>query len=229
MGRAVIRDVKAAYLASFSGDLVEGTFALPRFYQDQVALIPENAPFRANVIVSPPRTRSYTKAITAGIKKLLFDVPPGLPTTPNVKSDLEVDGFSEDDIASEDTPPGARSFGPPELLELSYPKTKDEQIVNTALIDFLNALIVHRNFKLGWTLFRKSFEADFGHGSFEARTDGCLEVSREKESKTYAIVEAKPMLRAKERILISKPEGAEMVAWIKAEQDLPGFVRSCGR
>jgi hypothetical protein len=67
------------------------------------------------------------------------------------------------------------SPGPADIAHLMYPQTKDEQIVNTALVDFLNALSMHFLQASAWTLHRKSFKAAFEHASFEARTDGYLE------------------------------------------------------
>ncbi|PYI00548.1 hypothetical protein BO78DRAFT_434330 [Aspergillus sclerotiicarbonarius CBS 121057] len=132
----------------------EGTFSLPQFYQKQVALIPDDIPFRPNVTL------------------------------------------------------------------------KRQQIVNTALVDFLNAFIIHYKLRVYWTLYRKPFIAKFENGAFEARTDGCLE---DRASKTYAIVEVKPMLREKEVVRISMQETAEMVAWIKCDPDPKEFSSSCGR
>ncbi|KAB8200084.1 hypothetical protein BDV34DRAFT_230615 [Aspergillus parasiticus] len=153
---------------------------------------------------------------------------PDPPSSPNTKSGFEFDDTPVDS-AAKGTPLGERSYGPQELLDLNYPKTKDEQIVNTALVDFLNAFIIHRNFGSCWMLHRKPFVADFEHGSFEARTDGYLEGEDSKSLKTYAIVEVKPMLRTIHLERISMQEAAEMVAWIKAEPDPAGFVSSCGR
>ncbi|OGM39915.1 hypothetical protein ABOM_011311 [Aspergillus bombycis] len=216
------------YLASFSSDLKEGTFALPRFYQKQAAHIPMNATFRPNVTVSPPRRSTRLKDLATGIKKLSFDAPNEPPVTPRAQSPVEFNDTPAEGSATKETPPWERSHGPQELLDLNYPKTKDEQIVNTALIDFLNAFVIHRNFGSYWTLHRKPFVASFRHGSFEARTDGCLEGGDSESLKTYAIVEVKPMLRRNQLARIAMQEAAEMVAWIKAEPDPTGFVSSCG-
>ncbi|PIG80682.1 hypothetical protein AARAC_007784 [Aspergillus arachidicola] len=199
----------ADYLASFSSELKEGTFALPRFYQ--------NKSLSSHIML-------YFGPM---LQSLSFDVPNEPPSTRNTKSGFESDDTSLDSTAK-DTPLGERSYGPQELLNLNYPKTKDEQIMNTALVDFLNAFIIHRNFGSCWTLHRKPFVADFEHGSFEARTDGCLEGEDSESLKTYAIVEVKPMLRTIHLERISMQEAAEMVAWIKAEPDPSGFVSSCG-
>lgn len=56
----------------------------------------------------------------------------------------------------------------------AYPKTKDEQTVNAALIDFLNAFIVHCGLSVQWTLHRKLFVGNFAEGTLKARNDECL-------------------------------------------------------
>ncbi|OOF90468.1 hypothetical protein ASPCADRAFT_179013 [Aspergillus carbonarius ITEM 5010] len=210
-----------AYLNSFSDELGEGTFALPRFYQKQVVRIPHDTEFRPNVAISPiaHRTRGQLKRIEEGVRKLTFETPTKPPTTPVLKPELE-----HDEITPE-TPPEKRSYGPQELLNLNFPRTKDEQIVNTALVDFLNAFTIHMDVHCHWTLYRKPFVADFGSASFEARTDGCLE---DGGPKTFAIVEVKPMMRFRQSDRISMQEAAEIVAWIKCEPDPDDFTSSCG-
>lgn len=133
----------------------------------------------------------------------------GAPQTPLLKmySDCDAeDIFGEE----EDTPEVPNSYGPPELLDLTFPKTKDEQIVNTALIDFSNAFIVHGDFAVQWSLYRKPFIAEFAKASVEARTDGCLE--EVDSEKIHAIVEVKPIIRAKAQLAIAMQEAAQMVA-----------------
>ncbi|KAE8388002.1 hypothetical protein BDV23DRAFT_195428 [Aspergillus alliaceus] len=123
----------ADLLAPFSSEAKEGSFALSRFYQKQVAHIPSDVIFRPIVSVSLPRTRGQLKSIAAGIEKLSFDVPTEPLSTRIVKPEAESDDSSEEDSATEDTPPGERSHGSQELLDLNYPRTKDEHIVNTVL------------------------------------------------------------------------------------------------
>ncbi|PWY86572.1 hypothetical protein BO94DRAFT_624752 [Aspergillus sclerotioniger CBS 115572] len=218
------------YCNSFSSDVEnEGIFALAQFYQKQVALIPDDLPFRSNLIISSVahHIRSRMRGLVSGIQKLSFETPTKPPSTPpNPPSTLGRGSEEElDDSTFEETPPGQRSYGPKELLDLSYPRTKDEQIVNTALVDLLNAFIIPYKLPVYWTLHRKQFIATFENGHFEARTDGCLE---DRRSETYAIVEVKPMLRERESIRIQMQESAEMVAWIKSDPDPDGFLSSCG-
>jgi hypothetical protein len=103
------------------------------------------------------------------------------------------------------------SPGPEEIAHLMYPQTKDEQIVNTAPVDFLNALSMHFPHASDWTLHRRYFKATFQHASFEARTDGYLEDGGSSQT-ARALIEVKPMLREKKRNPICMQEAAQMIA-----------------
>ncbi|EEQ89882.2 uncharacterized protein BDCG_05002 [Blastomyces dermatitidis ER-3] len=77
-----------------------------------------------------------------------------------------------------------------ELANGLYPPVIDEQIVNTALIIFLNAISIEcYGMEAEWPLHRKSFK--FGQ-HFEAETDGHLSIFDKKGSLSRAIVEVKP-------------------------------------
>ncbi|PWY87803.1 hypothetical protein BO94DRAFT_574909 [Aspergillus sclerotioniger CBS 115572] len=197
------------------------TIQLEQYLMLRVARIPHDTEFRPNVAISPiaHRTRGQLKRVEEGVRKLTFETPTKPPSTPVLKPELE-----HDEVTPE-TPPEKRSYGPQELLDLNFPRTKDEQIVNTALIDFLNAFTIHMNVQSHWTLYRKPFVANFRSASFEARTDGCLE---DGGPKTFAIVEVKPMVRFKQSNRISMQEAAEIVAWIKCEPDPDDFTSGCG-
>lgn len=95
-----------------------------------------------------------------------------------------------------------------------FPPTKDEQIVNTALVVFLNALTMHFDIsdRFSWTPHRKGFIADFEEASFEARVDGYLQDNQENH---YALIEVKPVIRGNKQNLIQMQESAQMVGWIK--------------
>ena len=74
----------------------------------------------------------------------------------------------DDDESPGSSPSSGPSLGlsPPntisrEMDRILYPPTRDEQIVNTALIVFLNALTMHFDFYSNWTLHRKPFIATF--------------------------------------------------------------------
>lgn len=217
-----------SYCASFSGRLPEGSFALPRFYQKQVSRVPEHGSFNSDVVAGPPtpisgRTRSH---LIARLRETsLNDTPSKPPKTPPSKQYRldEEEGEEEE----EETPWQPKSYGPLELLDKTFPKTKDEQIVNTALVDFLNAFIVHRGSPVQWTLYRKPFIADFAKASIEARTDGCLEEVN-SENHVHALVEVKPVLKIKASFTIAMQEAAQMVTWIKTHPDPKEITYSRG-
>lgn len=217
------------YYSKFNDRRLQGTFALPRFYQKQASrVLQDTCKFDVTAVPSPisKHTRQQAK-INAGVSKLSLETPSKQPKTPRTPTS----GWSLDDehdlLESDDTPPEQRSYGPEELLDKDYPKTKDEQIVNTALIDFLNAFIVHLDLPVQWSLYRKPFTANFNMASLEARTDGCLEETDAK-AKVHALVEVKPLLRIKAPLAIAMQEAAQMVAWIKSAPDPVGFKYSCG-
>ncbi|RJE26822.1 hypothetical protein PHISCL_00847 [Aspergillus sclerotialis] len=112
----------------------------------------------------------------------------------------------------EDMPLKSDTPGPRELWHLIHPPTKDEQIVNTALINFLTALILHHPFSSRWYLHRIPFKVDVKDASFEARTDGYLE--DRATGKVRALVEVKAAHREDKRKQICMQEAAQMVGWI---------------
>ena len=237
-----------AYCESFhQGQILEGTFALPKFYQEQAASISssiENSN-NLNIVFTPisKRTCAQTQKTTEAFKRLVLETPTKPSKRPVQELKLELSDeeelfFDEDGLelghesAEEtETPPGQRSYGPSELVNVMFPKTKDEQIVNTALIDFLNAFIIHRKLPVQWTLHRRPFKAIFQDTAYKARTDGCLEDTG-PQGKVYALVEVKPAMRGAKRvpsIPIAMQEAAQMVAWIKSDPDPSDFKHSCGQ
>ncbi|OQD64837.1 hypothetical protein PENPOL_c007G05098 [Penicillium polonicum] len=91
--------------------------------------------------------------------------------------------------------------------------TKDEQLVNDALLLFLRTLLVYQSeLKCHWAADRSPFsKAIFGDNSMTARTDGYLEANGE----VFAIVEVKPNSRDPEkRPEVLWQETGEMIAWI---------------
>ncbi|KAJ5972381.1 uncharacterized protein N7479_002299 [Penicillium vulpinum] len=126
--------------------------------------------------------------------------------------------FEDDSTSPESsTDPSPPATGSRELEKLLYPPTKDEKIVNTALIVFLNALTTHFDFYSNWTLHRKPFVAIFENAQFEARTDGYLD---SPAGKTRVLIEVKPVKRSQNHLPIQMQESAQMVAWIRSDDDL---------
>lgn len=99
-----------------------------------------------------------------------------------------------------------------------FPKNPDEQIVNTALIDFLEAITIHLPCPAHWSLHRKAFRIQ----GFEARVDGYLAQGGTGHIK--AIIEVKAALRNRQGELsrVRMQEGAQMAAWISADKEEEG-------
>jgi hypothetical protein len=103
----------------------------------------------------------------------------------------------------------------------------DEQIVNTAAINFLNALFIHDERRADWTLHRKQFKFSSNSVTFEARTDGHLQVHDSENS--AAILEVKPRVREHELgFRIEMQESAQMALWILKEPNSHWAPRTGG-
>ena len=79
---------------------------------------------------------------------------------------------------------------------------EDEQIVNTALWIYLNAIIIHCKHVHGdWSLLRRAFIARNARGdkTYEAKVDGILQ-TRSNDRKPIAILEVKPFGRYHEKM-----------------------------
>lgn len=221
-----------SYRHSLLGSNSEGTFALARFYQKQVVQSSEKKDFDFEV-VSPvsKHTRGQERireqeriraerSIQLNISRLEIQSPATTPRRPTafINPSTPVGQIIPDAQSTPGRPSPPGSPGSEEYIEKEHPKSKDEQIVNTALIDFLNAFIIHlTGAYVQWTLHRKAFRAVFSNKSeFEARTDGYLE---DKYHNIHAIVEVKPIVRGKAGLRILMQEAAQIVAWIKDEPD----------
>ncbi|XRM42140.1 hypothetical protein ABZX51_005370 [Aspergillus tubingensis] len=202
------------YHQSFtSNTILEGTFALAKKYQFEASGSLDER-FRPDVTFTPVAHRTRSKM--GGLERKMRDIQLQTPT----KSTGMIPN-----TPGEESP--FNSPGPSEISNQMYPQTEDEQIVNSALVDFLNALSIHFPEACDWTLHRKSFKADFEHASYEARTDGYLKGG--SPGKARALIEVKPMLREKKRIPICMQEAAQMVAWIKSDPDSTGVLNLPGR
>ncbi|KAL7649029.1 hypothetical protein ACMYSQ_012536 [Aspergillus niger] len=203
----------------------EGSFAVARYYQQKAANSKEN--IQPNSFDTPValRTRSKQNNKAPDISKLQLN-PPETPSGKQRKPpETPILSTSDDDwIADDDdsppkmTPVTPAAQVPEELQKKMYPPTKDEQIVNTALLVFLNALTFHFPdcVPCEWTLHRRSFHANFTQASFEARTDGYLDDGQEN---ACALIEVKPVIRGKRQNLIQMQESAQMVAWLMNDSD----------
>ena len=99
--------------------------------------------------------------------------------------------------------------------------SEDEQIVNMALILFLDSVTIHHpKVKSGgsssprWTIKRLQLK----FGTWEARTDGFLRIASDNQ-KIGAVLETKPFVRKRDLNGIQKQERAQMAAWIRQFPD----------
>ncbi|KAI0098803.1 hypothetical protein GGR51DRAFT_537491 [Nemania sp. FL0031] len=199
------------------------TFSLVRYHQIQ-SLDPdfESDAEIAKLNFSPP-VSSRTRARAA--------LPPR-PTTPTPSVNITSIGNQFATMFLEDSP--STSVGTPSFsgsldthatpsdvfspftgsIEDQFKAIQDEQIVNTALILFLNALTIHSALRADWTLHRRAFISRNRNGekTYEARVDGLLR--RRQDDKPLAILEVKPFTRRKKRLEIMMQESAQMAAWI---------------
>ncbi|KAI1272510.1 hypothetical protein F5Y07DRAFT_403334 [Xylaria sp. FL0933] len=195
-----------------------GTFTLVRYYQLQSQGLTDEGTGAPKVDFSPP-VSSRTRA------QLSRRVPdPSTPTCVPVSTStsilglegLSLDGFQLSDTPSTPPPPATpEDCSSPFLDTATLKDIQDEQIVNTALIDYLTALSIHCNdVEAHWTPHRLALLArnNSEEKSYEARVDGYLK--SHKDGQPLVIVEVKPCRRSKNRAQIRMQESAQMAAWI---------------
>lgn len=203
-----------AYCRGFDGGSInEGTFAVARHYQLEVCKTDDSAEPDALVTPIARRTR-------AQLQEDMAEMNIGTPTrSSGFASSMEAQdlGLVMDDF---DTPHNYTpspfcpiSPAPKGLASVLYPPSLDEQIVNCALVIFLNALTIHFDIDSNWTLHRKAFKAVFDGSSFEARVDGYLKHCGNPK----VIIEVKPASRSSKELSIQMQESAQVVARIKSD------------
>ncbi|KAI1295919.1 hypothetical protein F5Y03DRAFT_399085 [Xylaria venustula] len=204
------------------------TFSLVRYHQAQSQDLRSEVNDSAKVDMSPiaKRTRfqqrlrleaqsSPTPApklsgLEQQVKNLSLSnsTPDQPPTTPDRGSSLS-QSRSLGDIPS--------PFEDPKVFKA----IQDEQIVNTALIEYLNALAIHcTQLQANWTLHRLPLIARDHHTTktYEARVDGYLR--RRRDNMPLAIIEVKPFVRKTKQVQIRMQESAQMAAWINQHRPL---------
>jgi len=173
------------------------------------------------------RTRQAVQASSS--TELQLPVTP----TPATRAKVDLDIFGDLSIASALThSTGVLSPASPALGGDAYLKAiDDEQIVNAALVLFLNAITVHFKIKADWTLHRRRFLYSTLDKKkvYEARVDGFLRTRQDNEVK--AILEVKPFIRSKMWEAIHMQEAAQMAAWISEHPpaDLETVRKSNGK
>lgn len=204
-----IRD-RASNTSTVFPDL--GTFTLVRDHQLEAARV-EVADDTSAVEFSPVASRTRRKAEIGIEDSPLYGKGKGA-------EDLD-SAFQDLDLSSPLGTPSttfAQSPVSKEAAAILFPATRDEQIVNTALLLFLRAVSIHKLRNPSWTLQRQIFKVHFPKGKLEARTDGFLELNGGGEREVKAIVEVKACVReGNEQVRMQ--ESAQMVAWIASEPD----------
>lgn len=220
-----------------------GLFSLVRLHQMRIFLSPKpkDHDFGSTiekVIFSPSpiahRTRSQKP--TAGPSGNLHTPTPVSRAQKN-KESLDFahtcDPISEmDDLLLDDTPESSKILPSPEspANPAEHLPSEDEQVVNMALILFLDAVtIYHPQIKEQgdkspqWTIKRLQLKFK----NWEARTDGFLRMAGDKEE-VRAILETKPYLRARNTVAIKRQESAQMAAWIfeRPNDPTPGLRKN---
>ncbi|KAB8264340.1 hypothetical protein BDV32DRAFT_160587 [Aspergillus pseudonomiae] len=191
------------------------TFVTPIAHRTRARARERDNPTADDHVETPSKSTNISEILN--LEDIRLEDPFVSPKTPAQETsvqDTPVQRISAQETPAHETPSPFQPItpGPKELENVLYPPTKDEQIVNCALILFLNALTMHFNLTHKWTLHRKAFKANFEEASFEARIDGYLD---DRRGKAKVIVEVKPVKRSKKSIPIQMQEGAQMVAWIK--------------
>jgi hypothetical protein len=207
-----------SYLDSFgSKDLVPlpdlGTFSLVRVYQ--LSVESTHLSESASVKFTPIAKRTRFALAQSNQRREELNTSP----TPVIQSEAAYDN----DPSTPDIDMSTLTLSEMEpLSEISdytpfqSERAEDEQIVNTALVNFLNAITIHHVRTVEWTLHRKSFRiGERGGQGFEARVDGTLR-RRGGEKEILAIVEVKSARRANFLSVIRMQEAAQMAAWISS-------------
>ncbi|KAK2805795.1 hypothetical protein FQN50_006071 [Emmonsiellopsis sp. PD_5] len=206
----------------------EGNFAVARHYQLEVTRTKDETDQLTLTTPIAHRTRARVKEVGGKLAEAHLETP---SKSTNISEALDIEDLGLDDpfaIPPEtpirETPSPFREItpAPKELENVLYPPSKDEQIVNCALVIFLNALTIHFKLTNNWTLHRKAFKAKFEEASFEARIDGYLD---DRQGNAQVIIEVKPMTRSKKPALIQMQESVQMVAWIKSVGEQPNGVK----
>ena len=207
-----------------------GRFALVLQSQLQVVAMPENDDHTRDarkVILTPGR----------GPSPGALHGPPGgtqaIPGAPGLRVRPPTDRSGKGVRGPRDSQDSERSsqrstFAPRAMSDISdesatyaalmAPPARDEQIVNTAAMLFLNALFIHERRRADWTLHRKAFRFESDTVKFEARTDGHLQLTGTETS--AAILEVKARGRkADHHHRIEMQESAQMALWIYQEPE----------
>ncbi|KAI8948014.1 hypothetical protein F4801DRAFT_604970 [Xylaria longipes] len=191
-----------------------GIFSLVRYYQLEVVKIDgqDSSSMLPKIDISPPSPQTQQQ-----------QQQPVTPTRPHhighrIFSRLSLESPAEPSPATS-TPERPENLSPhiPENDKASNDRVVcDEQIVNMALLLYLNALTLSCTRTLGdWTAHRKAFILKSqGKKLYEARVDGYF---RSPHNKVEAILEVKRYDRSLNTAKIKMQETAQMAAWIGSD------------
>jgi hypothetical protein len=219
--RRYINQAKQQLSRDDSPDL--GTYSLVQYYQSTVqGRIKSDEYSRPKIDFTPiaQRTRQALASQTP------FPVTPTPLSRRKPSTDFLLSEMFQSVGIESQAPPSTGpswSLSIPEMLSPVSPlrgdaaahfqAVEDEQIVNTALILFLNALTMHcKQVQAEWTLHRRRFVlGSDGKDVYEARVDGYF---RTRQNEVRAIVEVKPFLRYRKHDAIRMQEAGQVAAWI---------------
>ncbi|KAJ0420266.1 hypothetical protein BJY00DRAFT_313205 [Aspergillus carlsbadensis] len=206
---------------SFNIDMANvrnSTMTLALEFQRQAAATPDGEVTSDVVFTGTPVAKRTRRQLEAKMKAVQIKEPTTptpqrlIGSVPEYPND-ENEGSTPRPTPSPETPE-INTPGPPDIRKILDYQTKDEQIVNTALIAFLTSLTLHSSLNVGWSLDRLQLKARFEDSHFEARTDGYLQ-DKGPNGKVRALIEVKAATRASKGKVIRMQEAAQMVAWIK--------------
>ena len=195
-----------------------GNFSLARYYQISSQAVKEETLSTEKLNTSPIMTRSKAKGQPPKT--------PATPTRPRRPKFLERVTPDRKDAGTVDSLPDFSAL----VLSPISPATgeftnltaiEDEQIVNSALLIYLNALTMHDLAAAEWSLSRRAFSLRNRSKDdvkvFEARVDGCLRSRR--IDRTLAIIEVKPHVRYPKNSdkSVRLQEAGQLAAWISDE------------
>ncbi|KAJ9486606.1 hypothetical protein VN97_g6721 [Penicillium thymicola] len=168
-------------------------------------------------------TRSQQKARAPDGSSLLRDTSFG------------IEGLSiDDDDESPETDVYISPFSPPTGdLGHAFKSISDEQIINTTLLLYLEALLINfGGIQADWTPERRALVVKRYNGQkvYEARVDGFLRYQRDQNNPIMAIVEVKPFPRdADSNDSMRKQESTQMTAWICQHPPTPAGLTSASK
>ena len=176
----------------------------PKSRAQQPAQAKHRYPTRATAprssLDDPPTSKGSVKKMSQQFSNMTFDEG---ATTPSPF--MRTPSFSTGHLSARSSLEAISPMDPALVKPAS-----DEQIVNIALISFLNALtIFHEDVRAHWVIARKVFHLS---DKFEARTDGLLKSDRNEYP--LAILEVKSHVRKSNIKQVQMQESAQMASWI---------------